>query len=96
MKLTGKNYYNKEANTHFMSVSQFKAFRNCEAAALAEMRGECERPWSKALLLGSFVDEMLTGTKKTRNKFIVENRLELFQKSSKLSKFTDEELTALL
>ena len=96
MKLTGRNYYSKEANVSFMSVSQFKAVRNCEAAALAELKGEYERPKSKALLLGSFVDEILTGTKKTRIKFILENREELFQRSSKISKLSDEELAELL
>ena len=96
MRLTGKNYYEKEANVSFMSVSQFKDFRKCEAMALAKLRGEYESPSSKALLLGSFVDEMLTGTKKTRIKFIVENREELFQKSSKIAKLSDEELTELL
>ena len=96
MRLTGKNYYEKEANVSFMSVSQFKDFRKCEAMALAKLRGEYETPSSKALLLGSFVDEMLTGTKKTRIKFIVENREELFQKSSKIAKLSDEELTELL
>lgn len=96
MKLTSKNYYNKEANVSFMSVSQFKAFRNCEAAALAELRGEYERPKSKALLLGSFVDEMLTGTKKSKAKFVLENREELFQKSSKVLKLGDEELEEML
>lgn len=96
MKLTSKNYYGKNANVSYMSVSQFKQFRNCEAMALAEINGEYERPASKALLLGSFVDEMLTGTKKTQTKFIIENRLELFQKSSKLAKYSDEELATLL
>lgn len=96
MKLTSKNYYGKDANVSYMSVSQFKQFRNCEAMALAELKGEFERPKSKALLLGSFVDEMLTGTKKTQNQFIIENRSELFQKSSKLTKFSDEEFAALL
>lgn len=96
MKLTNKNYYGKSANNEFMSVSQFKNFQKCEAMALAELKGEYVRPKSKALLLGSFVDEMLTGTKKSRIKFIVENRSEIFQKSSKLSKCTDEELLVLL
>ena len=96
MKLTNKNYYGAKASQEFMSVSQFKNFQKCEAMALAELKGECERPKSKALLLGSFVDEMLTGTKKSQIKFIVENRSEIFQKSSKLSKCTDEELNELL
>ncbi len=95
MKLTNKNYYGAKANREFMSVSQFKQFKKCEAMALAELNGEYERPKSKALILGSFVDEMLTGTKKSKNKFIVENRLEIFQKSSKLSKCSDEELAVL-
>ena len=96
MKLTNKNYYGKDANVSYMSVSQFKDFRKCEAMALAKIKGEYESPQSKALLLGSFVDEMLTGTKKTQTKFIVENRSELFQKSSKLSKHSNDELEVLL
>lgn len=96
MKLTNKNYYGAKANQEFMSVSQFKNFKKCEAMALAELKGEYERPKSKALLLGSFVDEMLTGTKESQTQFIIENRSEIFQKSSKLSKCTDEELAVLL
>ena len=89
MKLTNRNYYGAKANNEFMSVSQFKQFQKCEAMAMAELKGEYERPQSKALLLGSFVDEMLTGTKKTQMKFVYDNFSELFQKSSKLSKLDD-------
>ena len=49
--------------------------------ALAELKGEYERQTSQALLLGSFVDELLTGTKKSKEKFIEENRSELFKKN---------------
>ena len=96
MKLTNGNYYNRKTNDFYMSASQFKDFQKCEAMAMAKIRGEYETPPSKALLLGSFVDEMLTGTKRTIQKFILENREELFQKSSKLSKVSDAELKALL
>ena len=96
MRLTSRNYYSDAANISFMSTSQFKQFQSCEAMAMAELKGEFERPESKALLLGSFVDEMLTGTKKSQIKFVIENRSELFQKNSKISKYTEEELTALL
>lgn len=89
MKLTNRNYYGTKANNEFMSVSQFKQFQKCEAMALAELKGEYERPKSKALLLGSFVDEMLTGTKKSQIRFVYDNFSELFQKSSKLSKLDD-------
>jgi hypothetical protein len=63
--------------------------------AMAEINGTYERPKSKALLLGSFVDEMLTGTKKSQIEFIVKNRSEIFQKSSKLSKIDDAELIVI-
>lgn len=66
MKLTEENYFSKEANLEYVSVSQYKLFFNpyttcCEAAALAEIRGEIKRPVSNALLIGSYVDEALTG-----------------------------------
>ena len=89
MKLTSKNYYGAKSNREFMSVSQFKQFKKCEAMALAELKGEYKRPKSKALLLGSFVDEMLTGTKRSQIKFVYDNFFELFQKSSKLCKLDD-------
>ena len=81
MKLTSKNYYSAAANNAYMSVSQYKVFCRCEAKAMAELTGEYERPKSPALLLGSFVDEMLTGTKKSQQKFIDENYSELFKKN---------------
>ena len=96
MKLTNRNYYGAASNQQFMSVSQFKNFKRCEAMALAELKGEYIRPKSKALFLGSFVDEMLTGTKKSRIKFITQNRSEIFQKSSKLSNIDDGGFTVLV
>ena len=91
MKITNRNYYTAKANNEFMSVSQFKAFKKCEAMALAELKGEYERPKSKALFLGSFVDEMLTGTKKSQVKFIVENFENIFQKSSRYLKIPERD-----
>ena len=66
MKLTEENYYSQEANMEYVSVSQYKMFfdvyhRTCEARALAELKGEWIRPKSKSLLMGSYVDEALTG-----------------------------------
>ena len=95
MKLTNGNYYGAKANKEFMSVSQFKDFQRCEEMAMAKIKGEYEQPKSSALLLGSFVDEMLTGTKKSQIKFVIENRLDIFQKSSKIHKFGDDELAEL-
>ena len=56
LKLTDDNYYSQEANWEYMSASQFKSFRKCEAAALAELRGEWGRKETSALLVGSYVD----------------------------------------
>ena len=91
MKLTNRNYYGTKANNEFMSVSQFKDFRRCEAMAVAKLKGEIEGPKSKALFLGSFVDEMLTGTKKSQVKFIVENFENIFQKSSRYIKIPERD-----
>lgn len=61
LKLTADNYYSPEANWAYMSASQFKSFRRCESAALAELRGEWNRPDSTALLVGSYVDAYFSG-----------------------------------
>ena len=61
MKLTQENYYGREASMKYMSVSQFKSFLQCEAAALAECKGEYVRPMTTALLVGSYVDARLEG-----------------------------------
>lgn len=81
MKLTEATYYGAEANTQYMSVSQFKDFLKCPAMAMAKIRGEYVPEKSRALLLGSFVDEMLTGTVESHVEFIMENRDELFKKN---------------
>lgn len=62
MTLTAENYFSPEAQMHYMGASQFKAFETCEAAALAEIRGEYEREKTAALLVGSYVDAHFEGT----------------------------------
>ena len=81
MKLTQANYYSKKANREFFSVSQFKDFMKCPAMAMAKLNGEYIEEESRALLLGSYVDEMLTGTQKSQMKFLEENHSELFKKN---------------
>ncbi len=61
MKLTSSNYFSNEAQRSFWSVSQFKAFDNCEAQGLAEVNGEYEREETDALLVGSYVDAYFSG-----------------------------------
>ena len=62
MILTNENYYSDIANQTYMSVSQYKSFCKCEAAAMAELRGEWKRPATTALLVGSYVDAWFEGT----------------------------------
>lgn len=62
MELNNENYFSPEMQMKYMGTSQFKAFCKCEAAALAEIRGEYVRPKSTALLVGSYVDAHFEGT----------------------------------
>lgn len=62
MTLTEANYYSQEANREYMSVSQYKAFIKCEAAAMAQLNGQWETPKSTAMLVGSYVDAWFEGT----------------------------------
>lgn len=61
MILSTENYYSREANTEYMSVSQFKDFDRCPAAALAELRGEYTPAASPAMLVGGYVDAWFSG-----------------------------------
>ena len=80
MKLTTSNYYSPEANRAFMSVSQFKDFMQCPAMAMAKLNGNYKEDFSKALLLGSYFDESLTGTPESQRKFLIENEKAIFKK----------------
>lgn len=84
MELNESTYFSENAGREFMSVSQFKNFQKCEAAAMAELTGEYTPERGRALILGNFVDEMLTGTKESQDKFIQENRVDLCKKNGEL------------
>ena len=61
MKLSEANYFSQEANKEYWSVSQFKAFRDCPASAMAELTGKYTRPTSEAFLQGGYVDAHFSG-----------------------------------
>ena len=81
MLLTEDNYYSQESNITWFSVSQFKQFMNCSARAMAELKGDYIPERGRALVLGSYVDEHLTGTPESMQKFIKENYNELYKKN---------------
>lgn len=62
MTLDENSYYTAEANENWFSVSQYKSMCSCEAAAMAELRGEYHRKMTRAMLVGSFIDNWMDGT----------------------------------
>lgn len=67
-QLNNDNYYSEQANTDYMSVSQFKDFAGslmhyaCEATALKKFQNLIPLTMTKALLVGSYVDSFYEGT----------------------------------
>lgn len=59
--VTPENYYDPEIQMAYMGATQYKAFQKCEAAALAELRGEYTPPDSTALLVGGYIDAYYSG-----------------------------------
>lgn len=59
--VTPENYYDPEIQMAYMGSSQYKAFQKCEAAALAELRGEYTPSSSTALLVGGYIDAYFSG-----------------------------------
>lgn len=60
--LNEATYFSPENQMKYLSVSQFKAFEKCPAAALAEISGEYVRPKTKALMIGSYIDAHFDNT----------------------------------
>ena len=54
--ITTENYYSREMNMKYMSVSQYKSMLQCEAGTMAEIKGEWKKEKTTALLVGSYVD----------------------------------------
>lgn len=80
MILTAENYFSREANQSYMSVSQFKAFSKCPAAAMAELNGEYVREETTSLLVGAYVDSYFEGTLKS----FAEQHPEIFKRDGTL------------
>lgn len=80
MVLTQGNYFSKEAQSEHMSVSQYKSFLRCEAAALAEIKGDFTPEKSDALIQGSYVDAYFEGTLN----IFKQNHPELYKKDGTL------------
>lgn len=68
MVLTNENYYSREANTEYMSVSQYKEFAGtfgflgCEFKAMEELNSRWSDEPTTAMLVGSYVDSYFEGS----------------------------------
>lgn len=83
IELTEQNYYNKETSWDYMSVSLFKDFMNCEAAALAKLKGEWEPERSQVpLLVGNYVHSYFESAE-SHEKFIEANKKEMISSRGK-------------
>lgn len=80
--LTEENYYSSEASQHYMSVSLFKDFMQCEAAALAKLKGEWKQEETTALLVGNYVHSYFE-SKEAHQKFIADKGSALMTKPNK-------------
>lgn len=79
MELNKQNYYSDEANREFMSVSTFKKFTQCEAAAMAFLTGEYKQPSTPAMLVGNFVHSAFD-SEEEHEKFINEHSKVIFNR----------------
>lgn len=64
MELNHDNYFSPEAMMEYMSTSQFKAFESCEAAALANLKGEWLPEDKECFLEGKYFEACICGQKK--------------------------------
>lgn len=64
MKLTQDNYFSKEADKEYMSVSQFKLFEECEAKAYATIYGQEDATYKTAFLEGQLFESLVAGDSK--------------------------------
>lgn len=61
-EISKENYYTPEADLSTFSVSQYKLFKQCEAKALAKVRGKYKQVESDAFLLGKYIHAWSEGT----------------------------------
>lgn len=61
MTLTHENYFSKEADIEYMSVSQWKLFNECGAKALATIKEQETATFKQAYLEGHLFEELVAG-----------------------------------
>ncbi len=62
-KLNNNNYFSLENQIKYTGSSQIKDFLNCEACALAKLKGEWIENQSKAMAISSYIDAIFSNEK---------------------------------
>lgn len=62
MEINESTYFSKEMNMKYAGSSQIKSFVDCEARTMAELKEEWKQEMTIALLVGSYVDNAISGT----------------------------------
>lgn len=78
--MTDENYYGEDADKNYMSYSQFKNYKECEAMALAIDERRYIKPTTDALLQGSYIDAYFSGEMDAFN----EKHPEIYKKDGSL------------
>ena len=60
MEINNKNYFSKENELKYMGSTQIKSFLKCEKETLAKLNGEFEEEKSKAMLVSSYIDSVIS------------------------------------
>lgn len=83
IELTEENYYAKDTSWHYMSVSLFKDFMQCEAAALAKLKDEWQpERLPVPLLVGNYVHSYFE-SEESHQKFVDANSKEMISSRGK-------------
>jgi len=80
MKLNNENYFSKEADIKYLSVSQYKNFLECEKKALGLMNKEWDYGDKPCFLIGSYFHAWAEGA---LDNFIEENSSKIMMKNKK-------------
>jgi len=78
LTLNKDNYRDLASERHYLSVSQFKGFTQCETAALAKLKGEYQGQDKKALALGQYLHAWNEGV---LDDYIEANKAQVFRKT---------------
>lgn len=82
LTLTRENYYTAEADREYFSCSQYQAFCECEAKAVAKLEGRWVDPPNEAFTVGNYFHTYFEGPE-AHAQFCAENADKIYKKQTK-------------